>query len=249
MITIALLALLVAGLGAYIVHGQLTQKAAASSEGQLVQAPGQSNSGAMVQAPGNSGSGAPVQAPADNPPGKMVQTPGETVNVADIDDYLTFLKQIEASKQQLIRRQMSDELVLLTQVKALSATIDENDYNSTFNNANKSMNSNAQEWEQLTTTFNKRVPPPACVDLRNKYYDHLGKIQAAIFKVNSALSQVQSSPSTALRELTDMQGKASADVDSAIQSADDALYDVCKQYNLRKEFDIKGDSGSSALLR
>jgi hypothetical protein len=248
LITIALLALAVVALG--VVSGGLLMRGGRSESGQLVQSPGQTGSGALVQAPGAANSSPLVQAPADTPSNQVVQQPGETAPYpADIDDYLKFLKQIEASKQQLIRKELGDALTLLPQAKALGATIDENQYNETFGNINKNMNYNADEWNQLTATFNQRTPPESCRDLHNKYYDQLGKIQGAIVAINDALSKVQNDPSGALHALSEMQGKASAEADAAIRAADDALGDVCSRYHLKKEFDIKDDGGSASMFR
>lgn len=232
-----LLALLAGGVGALVVRGSMVQKPAQSSTSTLVQAPGQSSTSTLVQAP------------AESEPTKVVQAPTETAPTpADVVDYLAFLKRIEASKQALIRKQMGDALALLAQAKALSAYIDENDYNNTVNNFNKGTSYNADEWNQLTAAFQQRTPPPSCQDLHNKYYDQLGKVQAAMVEINDAFSKIQSDPQTALHELTQMQGKVSAEIDEAVMKADDALAEVCAKYKLRKDFDIKGDSSSGASL-
>ncbi len=235
---IVLLAVVALGLGAVLVRGSLVQKPAQSAPTNLVQAPGQSSPGTLVQAP------------AESEPNPVVQAPGETAPTPqDVIDYLSFLKRIEASKQALIRKEMGDALTELPQVKGLSASTDEGDYNNVFGHLSKSTSYSADEWNQLTTAFQQRVPPDSCRDLHNKYYDQLGKIQAMIVSVNDALSKVQSDPSSALHALTDLQGKASPEIDAAVNAADDALADVCHKYGLRKDFDIKGDpSGSSSLF-
>lgn len=238
LITIGLLALLATGLGAVVIRGQLTQKA------------GNAQTGALVQTPGMGGGNNMVQAPGETEPSKIVQAPGETApNPTDILDYLAFLKRIEASKQSLIKKQVGDALMMLTQAKALSAQIEDSDYQRTFGNINKNMNYSAEDWNQLTVAFQQRNPPDSCRDLHDKYYDHLGKIQAMIVAVNDALNKVQSDPSGAIGALTQMQGKSSQDADAAILAADDALADVCNKYHLKKDFDIKGDAGSASMFR
>jgi hypothetical protein len=234
---IALLVLVAVGLGAVLVRGSLVQKPAQSTPTTLVQAPGQGSPNNLVQFP------------AESEPNKVVQVPTETAPPpTDVIDYLAFLKKIEASKQALIRKEMGDLLTQLPEVKGLSASTDGGDYDSVFGNLSKSTNYSADEWNQLTTEFQQRTPPDSCRDLHNKYYDQLGKIQAMIVAVSDALSRVQNDPSSALHALTDMQGKASADIDTSVSAADDSLADVCHQYGLRKDFDIKGDPSSSASL-
>lgn len=234
---VVLLALAVAGVGALLVRGSLLQKPTQSAPTTLVQAPAQSSPGTLVQAP------------AESEPTKVVQAPTETAPPpTDVIDYLAFLKRIEASKQALIRKQTGDALLLMAQMKGLSASIEGEDYNNTVNNFNRGMSYNADEWNQLTAALQQRTPPESCQDLHNKYYDQLGKIQAMIVAVNDAVSKIQSDPSSALHALTDMQGRASADADAAIMAADMALSEVCDRFHLRKDFDIKTDSGSASSL-
>jgi hypothetical protein len=243
---VALLVLAVLGLGAMV----LIQKAGKSDPGKLVAAPTDSGNGGLVQKPAEASPGDTVQKPAEAKPNAVIQQPDATQPFpADIDDYLKFLKRIEAKKQALIRTQTGDALLMLTQAKGLSGTIEEKDYTEAFKNMDATMRKNSQDWNALTQEFNNRQPPSACVDLRNKFLDQLGKIQAAIFAVNDALAHVQSDPSNVLHALTQMQGKTSAEVDASIEAADSALSDVCDKYRLKKDFDVRGDSGSSGLLR
>ncbi len=243
---VALLVLAVLGLGAMV----LIQKAGRSDPGKLVAAPANAGNGGLVQKPAEATSGATVQAPAETKPNAIVPQPDNAQPFpADIDDYLKFVKRIERQKQALIGTQTGDALLMMTQAKALSATIEEKDYTDAFKNMKSTMQKNSQDWNALTQEFNNRQPPPACVDLRNKFLNQLGKIQAALYAVNDAISQVQTNPSNVLHDLTQMQGKTSADVDSSIEAADSALADVCDKYRLKKDFEIRGDSGSNGLLR
>ena len=243
---VALLVLAVLGLGAMV----LIQKAGRSDPGKLVAAPANAGNGGLVQKPAEATSGATVQAPAETKPNAIVPQPDNAQPFpADIDDYLKFVKRIERQKQALIGTETGDALLMMTQAKALSATIEEKDYTDAFKNMKSTMQKNSQDWNALTQEFNNRQPPPACVDLRNKFLNQLGKIQAALYAVNDAISQVQTNPSNVLHDLTQMQGKTSADVDSSIEAADSALADVCDKYRLKKDFEIRGDSGSNGLLR
>lgn len=234
---LVLLAVAVAAAGTYVARG-LVQKRGDSASGALVQAPAQQTSAPLVQAPAE-----PINAPVVQAPGPAAPRP------VDIEDYLAFLKQIEQEKQVLIRKQLKGALLMLAQAKALSATIEEQEYNQTFGNLTQGMSYNAEEWEALTRKFVERTPPASCVDLRNKYLDQLGKVQAMILEVNDALNKVQSDPARALDILTQMQGRASAEADEAILKADQALADVCDRYKIRKDFDIKGDSPSASMFR
>lgn len=238
-IAIGALALLVLALGALVLRGQLTQKPSEPTGGALVQAPGEGNSGKMVQAP------------AETPPNKLVDEPAPVP--ADIIDYLAFLKQIEATKQQLIRAMLADALAdkasaLGKQADAINSD-DPNAMQNFLATPEKKDSERANQWNALTISFGQRVPPDSCTDLHNKYYDQLAKLQAQHLQLAEGLRKAQSDPSSALQELTSMLGTASAEADAVIRSADDALAEVCRKYNLKKDFDIKGDPDSASLIR
>jgi hypothetical protein len=249
---IVLLLLALLGVIGYLVRGALLQQAAKPSGGKLVQAPGEGGAGSLVQAPGNSNSGAPVQAPADSNPNKVVQVPKPTVNTAEIDDYLRFLKGIEERKMALTKQELAAALTsqasqLGRQAEAATDDQKSKDY---LPGVSQEFAGLDRDWDSLTRMFNTKVPPQSCIPLHDAYYAYLGKVQGMFVKYHNALAEAQSDPSKAISALTAMQGSASAEADNAARSADDALYDVCKKYDLRKEFDIKTDpSGSTGSLR
>ena len=249
-VTLVILALLV--LAGFIVRGALTQQAARSSNGQLVQAPGEGGAGALVQAPGNSRPGAPVQAPADSNPNKVVQVPATAINTSDIDDYLRFVKRIEEQKLALTKQELAAALTSSASQlgkQAEAATDDQKSKDYLPSVANESAGIE-REWDNVSKAFASRVPPANCVALRDAYYAYLGKVEGMFVKYHRALADAQTDPSKAIAALTAMQGSASADADRAARDADDALYEICKKYNLHKEFDIKTDpSGSTGSLR
>jgi hypothetical protein len=250
LIVVAVLALALVGVLGAVVGGKMLQQPGQSAPGQLVQAPGAAGAGALVQAPAQTNPVSPVQAPADTRPPAIIQAPGQpVVNTADIDDYLKFVRQIETLKQKLIHDELGNALEMMTKAQALGASIDEDQYNNTFKGIGDDTNKIADQWNQLSKRFEERTPPQACIELHNTYADQLAKIQAQVVAVHSALNKVQSDPSNAIHALTAMSGTASAEADSAAQAADDALSDVCKRYNLSKDFSIRTDSGSASLLR
>ena len=249
-ITVLVLAIL--GVAAFFVRSALTQKAANPNSGQLVQAPGEGGAGALVQAPGDSHAGAPVQAPADSNPNRVVQKPAPVINTAEIDDYLRFVKGIEEQKIGLVKQELAAALAsqagqLAKQAEAATDDQKSKDY---LPGVAKENSGFAGDWDRLTRAFNGRVPPQSCIQLHDAYYSHLGKIQGQFAAYQNALATAQSDPNKALQALTAMQGTASVEADKSARAADDELYDICRKYNLRKEFDIKTDpSGSTGSLR
>ncbi|HZT44403.1 MAG TPA: zinc ribbon domain-containing protein [Chthonomonadaceae bacterium] len=228
----ALLILLAAGAGLLAFRGQMTQKPGKSSSGTMVQAPGAGSGNGLVQAPGA----------AQNTP--MVQAPGPTQNNADVDDYLKFVKKIEAQKQKLIKDELASALTNYAGLlgKEAAAVENEESQDQFLADIQKDSSNFPEAWDALTAEFNQRVPPASCQDLHDKYYDHLGKIQGEFQQIKNAVQKAFSNPSTAVNDLTHMEGKASQEADESAKSADDALTDVCSKYHLSKDFDITTDS-------
>jgi len=248
---VVVLVVAVLGLGAFLLKGMLAQQPAKSGSGQLVQAPGAPGPGMLVQAPGETHA-APVQAPADANPNKTIQQPAPVVNTAEIDDYLKFVRGIEERKMALTKQELSAALVSSAGQlgKQADAANDDEKSKQYLPGVAKESAGIEGEWDNLSRTFAARQPPQSCIGLRDAYYAYLGKVQGMFVKYHSALAEAQSDPSKAISALTAMQGTASAEADAAARAADDALYDICKKYNLRKEFEIKTDpSGSTGSLR
>ncbi len=236
LVGLMLLAVCVAG-AMYWQSSRVTGAAGRSVLGNLVNAPGASRQVDMVQAPG------------DSPKNEMVQAPAQgKQRPIEIEDYLKFLKEVENTKQRLIRTQTGEALKMMTMAQGLKATIEEEDYNSAFKGIDTTMHFQAEDWNKLTVQFQSKTPPAACQELHDKYYDHLGKLQTLIMQVNDAMNAVSKNPQDALGKLTQLQGKGSADMDEAIQKADDSLADVCSKAGIRKDFDIRGDASSSGSL-
>ncbi len=249
MASLIALALAVIGLGALVLH--LTSKPAMPTPNPLVQAP------PPLSVPSNI-----VQAPDNTPPPPPVQqptiVPADTPPPQDVIDYLKFLKRIEATKKQLIHAQSADLSVAQTmlpvdQIKSyLNFDQDpgqggsgQDDAKKRLEDLSKRTNEIGNQWNLLAAEFNQVSPPESCRDLRNKYLDQLGKIQAEIIQVYAILGKVQADPASALHDAEAMKGSG-ADVDTAMRLADDELGNVCHKFKLTKDFDIS--EGSSASL-
>ena len=174
----------------------------------------------------------------------MVQAPGQTQNNADVDDYLKFLKKIEAKKQKLIKDELASALTNYAGLlgKEAAAVENEESQDQFLADIQKDSGDFPEHWNALTAEFNQRVPPSSCQDLHDKYYDHLGKIQGEFQQIQIATQKAFSNPSSAINDLTHMEGAASQEADESAKSADDALADVCSKYHLSKDFDITTDS-------
>jgi hypothetical protein len=248
--TAAILLLAILGIAGYMLRNR------------LVQAPGNSSTGALVQAPGDLRAGAPVQAPADSNPNKVVQAPVPTapaVNTAEINDYLQFLKGIEQRKQQMAHdldarlSSMALKTVTGTLQEGLRGTEDPNPggdpnvKNITPAGTADIAKQIDEEFNRLTYDFQQKLPPPSCVELRNRYYTHLGNLAASLTKMAGIFAEIQTSPNDAYAKVKQMQGQ-SGNIDDSADSAERALAAVCKKYQLEKDFEIKGDKSPSEAL-
>jgi hypothetical protein len=250
---IGILCLAVAALGAVVVRSALVHAPAKSDQTSLVNAPGSSGNGSLVQMPGESKNNTLVQTPGQSQaPPDLMQKPDGQATPEDVLEYLRFLKEVEQRKMSLIKDFMATALMASAMEKsqeAAAATSDEASKNF-LPSMGKSFEQYSARWDELAKYFLTRQPPPSCAALQKKYYDHLGKVESMFQQVHNALAQANTDPGKALSALTEMQGKASAEADETARLADDAVGEVCDKYRIRKEFDIKTDSGSGAgLLR
>jgi hypothetical protein len=249
MIIIAVLSLALVGVLGAVIGGKLVQKPGQTDANQLVQAPNSSGPSALVQAPALSTPAPIVQAPGDTHTPAIVQAPSEpSVNTADIDDYLKFVRQIETLKQKLYHDQLADALRMMTDAEKVKDTADDSEFHNGVTDLHSNIDKLAGDWNTLTARFRERNPPSSCAELRNKYLDQLAKIQSQIVTVVGAFSDMGSDPGAALRNVT---GLDTHEADRAAQAADDELASVCSKYHLSKDFSIQIDSSSlgAGLLR
>jgi|GEM_PF-1710560 len=255
---IGLLLLAVAALSAIVVHGSLTHAPVNTASDSLVNAPRQSASSGLVQAPGEGQSGNPLQAPgsAQAPPTPDQRT-DTSENVADIEDYLRFLKEIEAARKELSHSEDSHLKTLMTTMsvnqgrEGLRGTDDgsaagDPKVKNLLPDKGNYIDQIHVDWQALSKRFVSREPPRACIDLRNKYLDQLGKTEAELAGVFGLFETMSADPSAALQKAYDMQGK-SQDIDEGLAASDDALAEVCRKHGLSKDFSIRDADSSSGL--
>ncbi len=247
---IGLLAIAVLALGAFVAKG-LVQKKGDGDKGQLVQAPGMGGAGTLVQAPGDSRPAPMVQAPGDSKRAPLVQQPDAPLPT-DVMDYLAHLRKVEATKHKLLRE---GNAYLQTLASTLGAKITQGYMNFDQDGADprslpkdtaKMAGKYDQQWNELNQYFRTKQPPASCAVLAQKYQEHLDKIQTAMIKIIGALESNPENLQNALQEMQGMKG-GSGDIDAAMNSADRELDEVCRQFRLRKDFDISDEkSGGGA---
>lgn len=226
-----------------------------------------SPSGKVVQAVGQQAPPAPLTESAGRvgPAGPLAEAPGvapqQQPEPTDIIEYLKFIKEIEKQRVLLSRTQLGELLKQSGDLTYAGAMADwttnepEQKYREVYQRFQHTIDTWAGQWQQLTARFlNYPKPvPPACAELRERYYALLGSTSAAMSRVGQSFSEAMSgNPQKALDTLTQMQGSglgsASKEVADACSAADDALAAVCDKFKLRKEFDIRDDLGGGNIL-
>lgn len=177
---------------------------------------------------------------------------------ADVIDYLKFLKEIERQRIATQRSNVSEALKQSSRLTAgnLIAEMSDNPderHNQDYANFQASLSKIAADWQALSSRFLTKPAPQSCAALRDKYYDLLGKTNAAIGVVLNSMSKALGGDAgAALDALTGIEGSgagsASKSVSEACIAADDELAAVCEKFKLRKDFDIRDDLGSGNLL-
>jgi len=257
-IAMATMIVVIAALSAAVVHGGLFHAPRSSENGSLVNAPGQSGPSSLVQAPGDSNANPLVQSPGTSQaPPDIERKPGEVENVADIVDYLKFLKGIEEDRQALQHTEYSHVQTLMTTMTAntfregLRGTDDSSAHGDpkvedVMPDQGKYIEQIHVDWQALSKRFVERQPPSACVDLRNKYLDQLGKTEAGISKAVGLIAASSKDPSAALQSAYAEQG-TSGNVDAALADAESELEGVFHKYGLHQNFRIRdADAGGTS---
>lgn len=183
-----------------------------------------------------------LRAQAEAPPQEPPRQPP-----ADIIDYLKHLQRIELQRQAM-QRDLTPAFNAFVNAMAMRATLDDQEFQQRMGAVQQAPQDYSQRWVQLSQLFESKQPPPACQALHESYRKMLASTIAYMTKVYLALHQAQTDPNAALQVLSQMQGTASADIDTQILQANLELQQVLDRYDLRKEFPgftISGDSGLS----
>lgn len=197
--------------------------------------------------------------------GPLTQAPGTTAvkepEPTEIIDYLKHIKDIERQRLMLQRAQLAELLKQSGDLTYAGASADwttnepEKRYQEVYQRFQQSLGQWAAQWQELAARFNAypKPVPQACTELRDRYYQLLTVTNTAMLQVGNSFSQALSGdPGKALETLTRMQGSGlgtpSHEVTEACNAADEALAAVCNRFKLKKDFDIRDDSGGGNLL-
>ncbi len=242
-------ALLLLALALFFGYRALTDRSAKVPQGTRV-----------VDAPGvtPSGSGLVDKNARVQPPSRLTDVPGRVQAAqpqpVDVIDYLAWLAQMERRRRTADKAQLSGALGMSAGVTGdpLKVLMNpdgnwEGGLGKVMKGLRDTISKQVTEYQMLSAEVFRKVPPAACSELHHKYYDVFARITASLQHVQTQLGTVGEDPQKALDAVTAIggsgYGSASEDIDQSARRADDAYADVCKKYNITKDFVISTESG------
>lgn len=249
----ALLLVGLAILGARAISGRLTNRDSRTGATAPLadRSGGVGNVGPLVDRSGGVGSGPLVDRSAS------VAQPATLP--ADVIDYLRFLKEIETRRVLLQKKQVGELLKQSGDLTYAGATEDwttdapERKQAEIYQNFQRSLAQWDTDWQELGAALLMRNPPAACVALRDRYMELVGKTSGVMNRAGSQIATgFGEDRKGAVEALTQMRGSGlgtpSKEIADACQAADEELLRVCKQSGISKDFDIQDESGGGSLL-
>ena len=186
----------------------------------------------------------------------VLERPGQLVVMPDdIRAWLEHLRRTEERRMRLAEDQTAELMVSLTLLQGgdplsnigdLLNEDDPLDANSKAPSIQKTTDDTQRQrklWVELTTFFNSVPPPAECVPIRNEYDQVVRETGAMMSDIANVVDGASSNPQTALATLMRMQGKSKERVDRPATESDAMVGELCRKYNTRKWFDIRGDAG------
>lgn len=196
---------------------------------------------------------------APNIPGGPVTTPQVPSKGApqDVLDYLNFAKGIEAQRQTLLRD--TSRAVTMSQSKGLSTMIDwaMDDSSSTpadpLAEVKKELSGQVTNWQSLLKQFEAKPSPQSCSEFATAYRQGLTSETSAMDRIVGIMNGINMTSSDsmqgALSSLNQMKAEnVQGNIDTAVQTADTKLGELCSRYGIAKPFDVKKESDSGGSL-
>jgi hypothetical protein len=172
-------------------------------------------------------------------------------------DYLNFVKGIEAARQGLLR-DTSRALTMSTNSKGLGDMIDwVMDESSTpkdpLADVKQELGAQVTNWNSLLRQFESKASPQSCADFAGAYRQGLTTEVSAMGRVAGIMNGIDlmktESMEQALAALRQMKSdNVQGNIDSAVQSADTKLGELCAHYGIPKHFDVKKETDAGGSL-
>lgn len=149
---------------------------------------------------------------------------------ADVRNWLDHLASIEQERQALATQELGA-------VEGLAGNSSSQADGGAANYANAGTLIRAQ-WADLSQRFNAEAPPPECGSIRTMYNSTLTGTRALMTDLLTALRNAANSPERAMVTLTRIRNAANERVDQPAEMTDEAVEQLCSDFNVDKWFDI-----------
>lgn len=161
--------------------------------------------------------------------------PTDAAMPQEVRDWLTFLASIEQERQSMASAQLAAAAGI-----AGSANNSQDGGTSDYANAGIVMRA---AWADLSQRFNAEPAPQQCAGIRGLYNTTLTGTRTLMIDLLGAMRNAQQRPERAMVALTRIRDESLDRVDAPAESVDEAIDDLCANYNVDKWFDIDNRIG------
>jgi len=184
----------------------------------------------------------PLAPPVTEMPQKEGATPEEKPKAPpEVLRYLEHLKRVEAYRQSM-RDDVGPALDMLKDAYGLQLGLDDEDDPLSQKKLQSGYSRYTQQWQNLIRYFQALQPPQQCAKLGTTYGQALNSYVYIWNQIQLAMANQDISRLLRLRR------SGQAGVDAQLKASNAELESVCKQFDIRKEFDITADDDVGSLL-
>lgn len=203
-----------------------------------------------------------TNAPAVTPPSgpALPNGPGKPAPPQDVVDYLEFVKQIEASRQALLKdtsRALS--MTSTSQAKGLESMIgwvmdDQEAAADPLADLKKELGTHVQNWQTLVQHFDSRRAPAACAEFAGAYREGLTSEVTTMYRISTIINGINltnlESMQQSLEQLQQMKGDPNlqGNIDRAVGNADTKLAELSARVGMEKPFEVKKETSVSTSI-
>jgi hypothetical protein len=230
-------------------------KSATNADPNVVAGPSVTNS-PTIPPDGPSVTNAPAVTSPSGP--SLPNSPGKPAPPQDVIDYLEFVKQIEASRQALLK-DTSRALSMNTQAKGLENMIgwvmdDQDAAADPLADVKKELGTHVQNWQGLIQQFNSRRPPAACAEFAGAYFEGLTSEVTTMSRISMVINSINlssvDSMQQALSQLQQMKGDPNlqGNIDKSVGNADAKLTELSARIGIEKPFEVRKETAISTSI-
>ena len=207
-----------------------------------------------------------LQATAQTAPPILEQGATEVKMPDDVYDWLKWLEQIEKEKQALTGKQMSELMVLQTQVQGASGLtaddvkkmVDPDNNDTTAPAVEKALSMTQRmpvEWQDLQSRFNSKPPPAECAPIAQDYDGGFDAMVDQISGITNILNGAKANDNYGAADaekdsasLSNIKREHPKSVDAEFRDTDNLVQQICDKYKVHKWFSIDTHGGGDSFL-